>query len=174
MIRHASGPIGENDPAIVFAGFATDGSCTVKEMMKEALKCPKYLYRHSQTKTRHSADTRCFYCTPIEMDLRPQQERLNRVMASKQSLLLGLGSEFMKEEQEPFLRFFLDPQKYPQLKQLFDQSISGKSELELETNGVPSLAIYHTYAENGRSASSDEFALDSNPEEFLRRKGLIQ
>lgn len=48
VICHSSRPINENDPVIIFSGFATDGSCSVLESMEEAKKCPSYLYRHSQ------------------------------------------------------------------------------------------------------------------------------
>lgn len=175
VVRYASGPIGENDPVIVFAGFATDGSCSVLKSMEEAKKCPSYLYRNSYSEKghRHSLNEKCFYCTPIDMDLRPQQERLNQVMASAKDLLFALGAEFMTQEQRPFIAFFKNPDKYPRLAELFQNSLSKIGELELMTNQTRSLAIYHTYTEIGERANSDAFALDASPEQFLISNGLI-
>lgn len=173
MIRYASGSIGENDPVIIFSGFATDGSCSVIERMHEAKKCPSYLYRNIFAKTRHPGSQRCFYCTPTKIDLHSQQERLNRIMSSPNALLFALGAEFMEQEQKSLLPFFTDRQKYPQLSQLFDESLAKIKKLELETEHIRSLAIYHTYSEIGKRALSDEFALDFNPDQFLLKHDFV-
>lgn len=172
IVRYESRPIADEDPVVVFSAFATDGSVSVMDAMEKAKKCPTYLYRHSQAKTRHPDSEKCFYCTPVEMDMVAQQERLDRVMKQPTDLIYSLGVEFMEQEQTAFLPFFKDSEKYPELQRLFAQS-AVKPE-ELETNGVRSLAIYHTFTEIGRTAKSDEFALDFSPERFLKAKEIVQ
>ncbi len=170
---HASEPIDENDSVIVFASFATDGSCAVQERMEEAKKCPTYLYRNNDAQKRHAINAKCFYCTPVEMDLNPISNQLKKVMASSKDLILGLGVEFMLSEQKTFLNFFQDGYKYPHLKNLFQSSFERIKDLELDHNNKRIFGIYHTYTENGKSVLADDFALDSNPEQFLQKKGMI-
>jgi hypothetical protein len=173
MISYSNKSFNANDPVIIFAGFATDGSCSVLERMEETKKCPSYLYRHPHPKKRHPLNAKCFYCTPIKMDLSPHRERLKRVIGYANEFLFALGAEFMLQEQTPLLQFFQNPKKYPQLTRLFETSLAKRRELELDTGQIRSLAIYHTYTETGKSAATDEFALDSNPAQFLLKKGII-
>lgn len=169
---HASGPIEENDSVIVFGGFATDGSCSAPEKMEEAKKCPTYLYRNNEK--RHALNAKCFYCTPIEMDLNPIQEHLKKVMVSSKDLILGLGVEFMLAEQKPLLKFFQDSSKYPQLTSFFEISCSKIKDLGLDQDDKRIFGIYHTCTATGKSVLANEFAFDSSPEEFLKKKRIIQ
>lgn len=171
MVRYVSGPIQENDPVVVFAGFATDGSCSALEYMEKAKDCPSSLYR-SHAKTRHAAKASCFNCTPTQIDLAAQQARLDRVMKEPDKFLLALGTEFMEQSQQPFLSHFKSD-KYPHLHQEFISAKQHLEKLELYTDNTRSLAIYHTITELGKDALSDTFPLDASPEQFLKNKGVI-
>jgi hypothetical protein len=174
MVSQSSGPVDKDSSVVVFTGFATDGSFSVKDCMDQAKRCPTYLYRnHSDPTERHASHDKCFYCTPIEMDLQPYQEHLNKVMAASQEVLLALGSEFMYKEQQSLLQFFKDSKKYPLLSKMYEDNLDKVKMLELGNKTMRTFAIYHTISETGRNAASNEFPLDLNPEAFLKSREMI-
>ena len=172
MVSQSNGLVENNSSVVVFTGFATDGSFSATECAEKAKKCPTYLYRHSDPIYRHEETAKCFYCTPINMDLQPYQENLNKIMQSSTEVLFALGAEFMMQEQKPLLHLF-QSHEYPELKELFASSLSKIDQVSHFKEGVSTFAIYHTIAEDAMNALSDEFPLDSNPKAFLLKNGLM-
>lgn len=172
VIMVANGKIENQDiPVIVFEGITiTDGSLSIPEFVKKTLTCPNNYYRDE--KKKHKEQDKCVLCTTTTVDLKPYQERLEKIMKDPQEMLYALGTDFILKAQKSFKTFFED-KKYPVLTKIFENSVSKIEQLGLDMNDPKTFSVDHVYLDTSSHAFSTEMLMNRSCETLFVDRELL-
>jgi hypothetical protein len=160
-------------PVVIFEMVATDHSLSVAECLDNAKRCPNHSQRNVSRKNRHQATESCLFCTSSQVDVTSYQQRFQPLLMRTQEMFLALGADFILQEQRPFLSFFTDRKRFPQLTALFEKSIPTIEEFALSMTKPLNMSVSHAYVDSAAQASKSGLVIDASYETHLKTRGLI-
>ena len=83
-----------------------------RPFVEKALACAKYYRRYKEKQLRHEEAASCRLCKPVTGDLEPFKNGLEKATQSIETLFHALGADSVKDQEE-FVHFFKDKEKYP-------------------------------------------------------------
>lgn len=164
----------ENDdtPVLVFEAV-TSNELSIKDFRSIAKQCPSYFERMNRSNQRHDENTTCLFCTSKEIDANPYLTTFEKATESIEDAFYALATDFVKEVQMPFVKFFQNEEKYPVLTEIFKTATTKIDELGLSMHKPRSFTVEHVYLDNAAHAVSSEFRMNSCPEKYLKARGFL-
>lgn len=160
-------------PVVVVEMVATGDSLTYVECREIAKRCPTHSRRNVSSRDRHKSTESCLFCSPRKLDVTPYQQRFQPVLAGAQEMFLALGADFVLQNQRPFLPFFSDRDRFPQLTSLFEASIPRIERCFLSMAKPMNMSVSHVYTDCAARASIDTLVIDAAYETHLTERRLI-
>jgi len=160
-------------PVVVFEMVATGESLSYGECRDIAKRCPSHSQRNVSSKNRHDPTEACLFCSPQELDATPYRERFEPVLSERDEMLLALGADFVLQEQESFLPFFSNGEKFPRLTELFESSVPNIKRCFLSMAKPMNMSVSHVYTDCARFALKNKLVIDAAYERHLEERALI-
>lgn len=160
-------------PVVVFEMVATGDSLTYLEYRDIAKRCPSHSRRNVSSKDRHKPTEQCLSCSPEELDVAPYRRRFEPILAKGTEMLLALGADFVLQNQQPFLGFFSDQEKFSQLTELFQSSVPNIERCFLSMTKPLNMSVSHVYTDCAAFASKNKLVIDAAYETHLKERGLV-
>lgn len=160
-------------PVVVFEMVATGDSLSYLECRDIAKRCPTHSRRNISSKDRHKPTESCLFCSPQKLDVTPYQKQFQPVLASANEMFLALGADFVLQNQRPFLAFFSDREKFPQLTALFEASVPKIEQCFLSMTKPLNMSVSHVYTDCAAKASSPALIIDAAYETHLKDRELV-
>ena len=96
---------------------------------------------------------------------------MEKATQSIETLFHALGADSVKDQEE-FVHFFKDKEKYPQLTAIHERAISIIQELGLSSEKPLAFSICHAHVSTLKCLSDDRLFLDTPPGEYLKKEGF--
>ncbi|MGE5195994.1 MAG: hypothetical protein ACM3JI_01530 [Anaerolineae bacterium] len=160
-------------PVIVFEMVATGESLCYVECRDIAKRCSTHSRRNVSSKDRHKPTETCLFCSPNKVNVASYQQKFQPVLSQAKEMFLALGADFVLQNQKPFLVFFHDRDKFPQLTALFESSIPRIQSCFLSMIEPLNMSVSHVYADCAARACEDSLVIDAAYETHLTARGLL-
>ncbi|HXF28336.1 MAG TPA: hypothetical protein VN457_00675, partial [Chlamydiales bacterium] len=142
-------------PAIVFEMLAGGAFLTPHQCQDIVENCHTFPRRN--LKGHHHRKNPCTFCKKVQVDVSKFRERFLPVLSKPQEMLYALGADYVEKNQHTFKPFFSNPIKYPQLTQLFQESLLNISLSFLSVSEPMNMSVLHVHVDTVAEASKPEF-----------------
>ena len=163
----------EAAPVVVFEMVATGDFVTYLECRDVAKRCPSHSRRNVSSKDRHKPTEQCLFCSPNKIDIAPYSQKFQPALVKANEMLLALGADFVLQNQQPFLNFFSDREKFPRLTDLFESSVPNIEQCFLSMTKPLNMSVSHVYTDCAARAAQNKLIIDAAYEAHLNDRGLV-